>query len=169
MLDAKLFEHTCQLAHELAQRLEQHAKKIVFAESCTAGLASAVLAQVPGISSWLCGSAVTYQETCKQDWLHVSPSLIQQVTAVSEPVTREMALAVLRQTTAADFSIGITGHLESQSTTEATHMFVATAYREVDQVICLEPTYHQLSQATRLNRQWEAAQHALRMAIQHLS
>jgi len=46
-------------AKRLAQILEEQNRKIVFAESCTGGLVSATLTQIPGISSYHCGSAVT--------------------------------------------------------------------------------------------------------------
>ena len=45
-----------RLAQSLANCLNQRQVGVVFAESCTAGLVAASLAQVPGISRWLCGS-----------------------------------------------------------------------------------------------------------------
>ena len=98
-------------ATELAQRLARHQVRLVFAESCTAGLLPALLAAVPGISDYLCGSMVTYRAECKRDWLGVGSELIQQHSAVSPAVTRQMATAVLQRTPIADYSAAVTGHL----------------------------------------------------------
>lgn len=98
-------------SRELADVLEQTRTRIVFAESCTAGLVAASLAGVPGISAWLCGSAVTYQDRTKSDWLRVTPADLEAFTAVSEQVTTSMAIGVLANTTAADLAVAVTGHL----------------------------------------------------------
>ena len=49
-------------ARLLARQLAETRTRLVLAESCTGGLAAATLAAIPGISHWLCGSAVTYRE-----------------------------------------------------------------------------------------------------------
>ena len=41
------------------QALQQRNLKLVLAESCTSGFAAAMLAGVPGVSGYFCGSAVT--------------------------------------------------------------------------------------------------------------
>ena len=75
-------------ATALAERLVERASdKVVFAESCTAGLISAAMAGVPGISQFLCGSFVTYREAAKQEMLNVPPELIRKHTAVSVSYT----------------------------------------------------------------------------------
>ena len=99
------------VATELAALLESHRSRVVFAESCTAGLVSATLAQVPGISQWLCGSAVTYREATKTAWLDVPDATIQQHNVVSAEVAQAMALGVLQLTPEADLAASITGHL----------------------------------------------------------
>ena len=63
------------VAAELAEQLAAKQQKIVFAESCTAGMAAALLGGCPGISAWLCGSAVTYREATKTRWLDIDPAL----------------------------------------------------------------------------------------------
>jgi PncC family amidohydrolase len=98
-------------AHELAEQLKHNHTQIVFAESCTAGLVSASLATVPGISAWLCGSAVTYQEATKISWVGVHSTDLEKYTAVSEQVAKAMAAGVLRATPHADVAVSVTGHL----------------------------------------------------------
>ena len=62
-------------AEQLVRQLEQAGRKLVLAESCTGGLIAAELAKVPGVSNWLCGSAVTYRIPVKIDWLNVNRTL----------------------------------------------------------------------------------------------
>jgi nicotinamide-nucleotide amidase len=97
-------------AHKLAAILRSKSKKIVFAESCTGGMVSALLAQIPGVSEVFCGSFVTYRQGSKQAWLGISKKSLRGDGAVSLKVTKQMALAALRRTPEADLSAAVTGH-----------------------------------------------------------
>ena len=61
--------------------LNRNTTRVVFAESCTAGLVSASLAAHPGISRVHCGSSVTYRAQTKSHWLDISPALITRHSA----------------------------------------------------------------------------------------
>ena len=61
------------------------------AESLTAGLIAATLAQVPGASQVLLGGIVSYAPQVKHDLLGVSQAVIDSVGVVSEPCARQMA------------------------------------------------------------------------------
>ncbi len=98
-------------AVELAECLRKSGRRVVFAESCTAGLVSAALAQVPGISEFHCGSAVVYRLDTKTRWLDVPAELLIDPGPVSEAVARAMAVGVLMKTPEADWAASITGHL----------------------------------------------------------
>ncbi len=102
---------TEELVNGLAESLSRKQLKIVFAESCTGGLVSAALAGVPGISEWLCGSAVTYRSPTKVAWLGVDATQISEHSAVCGEVALQMALGVLEKTPEAELAISITGHL----------------------------------------------------------
>jgi nicotinamide-nucleotide amidase len=145
---------TQALAHTLAERQ----LRIVFAESCTAGLAAATLASVPGISEYLCGSAVTYRERTKQDWLGVSAEDLARYTAVSEPVARQMAAGVLNNTVEADYSAAVTGHLGPDAPAEQDGViYVAVAQRQQKSVRATSVKRVLLTTSTRGDRQREAA------------
>lgn len=145
-------------AEKLANVLAQQNIRIVLAESCTAGLASAALAQIPGISQWHCGSAVTYREATKQEWLDVSADELEQFTAVSEPVARQMALGVLEKTPEADFAASITGHLGPDAPEGFDGVvFIAVARRVNAQTKLLGVQRMNLQTAERVSRQNEAA------------
>ena len=95
----------------LARLLFERQLKVVFAESCTAGLASATLAKVPGISHHHCGGMVVYRNETKQQYLGISARLLAQQDAVSERIAREMAQRILKLTPEADYAAAVTGHL----------------------------------------------------------
>ncbi len=151
-------------AEKLATVLAQQNVRIVLAESCTAGLASAGLAQIPGISQWHCGSAVTYREATKQAWLDVSAEDLSQFTAVSEPVAKQMALGVLEKTPEADFAASITGHLGPDAPEGFDGIvFIAIAKRANTQTELLRVQRMKLQTAERVARQNEAATTLLRL------
>ncbi|MCR9199475.1 MAG: nicotinamide-nucleotide amidohydrolase family protein [Planctomycetaceae bacterium] len=99
------------LAAEVATALLADEHRIVFAESCTAGLLAASVARIPGVSRVLAGSAVTYQIPTKTAWLNIDPDTVEQHDVVSEQVSREMATGALALTPHATISASITGHL----------------------------------------------------------
>jgi PncC family amidohydrolase len=98
-------------ARELARLLRARSLRIVFAESCTGGLVSAVLAAIPGISEHYCGSAVVYRIETKSEWLGISRELLDDPGPVSGAAAEAMALGVLARTPEADLSVSVTGHL----------------------------------------------------------
>ena len=99
------------LAVDLVAGLESNDLRLVLAESCTGGLVAATLARVPGVSKWLAGSMVVYQEASKVSWLGVASETLEEFTAVSAPVAHQMVTGVLRATSHADLAAAVTGHL----------------------------------------------------------
>ena len=81
---------------------------IAAAESCTAGMLTAMLADNPGASDILYESIVTYSNEAKEKYLGVPHETLQQFGAVSEETARAMAEGV-RRTSGADIGVGITG------------------------------------------------------------
>ena len=98
-------------AQQLVERLAESQQKLVLAESCTGGLVAATLATVPGVSAWLAGSMVVYQQASKVCWLGVDQETLSKHTAVSAPVAHQMVVGVLKQTPHADVAASVTGHL----------------------------------------------------------
>jgi len=100
-----------QSAARLAECVKARATRIVCAESCTGGLVSAALAQIPGISEFHCGSAVVYRLDTKTQWLDVPAAILLDPGPVSDVVARAMVAGVLHHTPAAEWAAAITGHL----------------------------------------------------------
>lgn len=95
--------------HEVvARKLIASRTTLAVAESCTGGLISHRLTEVPGISQVLLESVVTYSNESKIRRLEVDPALIEAHGAVSEEVARAMALGVAR-TSGAEVGVAVTG------------------------------------------------------------
>jgi nicotinamide-nucleotide amidase len=88
--------------------LKEAGKTVAFAESCTGGLASKRLTDLPGASAVFPGGIVTYSNSAKAELLGIDPALIEEKGAVSAEVALEMARSV-RSRLGADIGIGITG------------------------------------------------------------
>jgi len=158
-----------QVVRRLAALLARHRMRVVFAESCTAGLVAASLATVPGISEWLCGSAVTYRDRTKQHWLGVPEALLNDPGAVSEVVARQMAHGVLVHTEEADLAWSITGHLGPDAPGALDGVvFIGAATRERDGIACRDTRRIALCGTSRQARQREAAQLVLQEAVRFL-
>ena len=89
--DWLLAEGEATLAELAVLRLVARKVTVAAAESCTAGLFSAKLAEVPGVSAVFLGSVVSYANDVKISALGVDPALLQRHGAVSEEVTAAMA------------------------------------------------------------------------------
>lgn len=68
---------------------------VATAESCTGGALAAAFVTNPNASSYFAGSIVAYNNRVKEKLLDVTA--LEQFGAVSEEVTKEMALAVCRK------------------------------------------------------------------------
>lgn len=97
-----------ELPAVVAALLRERGSTLAAAESCTGGLLSARLTEVPGASGFLERSFVTYSNRSKIEELGVDPGLIEREGAVSEQVAAAMAVGA-RRVAATDFGVGITG------------------------------------------------------------
>ena len=82
--------------------------RIATAESCTGGMVSTALTEVPGSSDVFDRGFVTYSNAAKADMLGVLRQTLAAHGAVSEEVAREMAEGALARSEA-DLAVSITG------------------------------------------------------------
>src|SRR6476620_7253625 len=78
------------------QYFADNKRKLVTAESCTAGMIASRLADIPGCGSWLECAFVTYSVDAKVRCLGVRQDTIDAFDLTSEEVAREMAEGALR-------------------------------------------------------------------------
>jgi nicotinamide-nucleotide amidase len=95
-------------AQAVGEELARRSETICCAESCTGGLLTQLLTEVPGSSRWTQGAFVTYSYALKETALGVSRETLQKHGAVSEPVVRAMAEGA-RERSGATWSAAITG------------------------------------------------------------
>lgn len=81
---------------------------IATAESCTAGLLSAALTDLPGSSNVFERGFVTYTNAAKVEMLGVSQATLEAVGAVSQEIAAQMAAGALAHSHA-QLSVAITG------------------------------------------------------------
>lgn len=96
------------LEQAVGQALVARGFRIALAESCTGGLVTARLTDVPGSSAYVDRAVVSYSNAAKIDALGVPAALVAEHGAVSEPVASAMADGV-RQRSGADLGVSITG------------------------------------------------------------
>jgi nicotinamide-nucleotide amidase len=96
------------LAASVGRLLKEKGKTLALAESCTGGLASALLTDVPGSSAYFLGTVVPYADAAKEAILGVAPETLRRHGAVSEEAAREMARGA-RERFDSDLAASITG------------------------------------------------------------
>lgn len=169
-------------ASELVRILTESGQNIVFAESCTAGLLSATLGRVPGVSNVLAGSAVVYQGRTKHAWLRVGDDVLRDPSPVSKVVSESMAQGVLANTPHATIGASVTGHLGPAAPPDLDGIAWSTVAIREKNGICLQSTQLQLAPSTtaaadaqmddltiRHGRQQSAAKLVLQFCLQIMS
>ncbi|MBM2834101.1 MAG: CinA-like protein [Candidatus Brocadiaceae bacterium] len=96
------------LEYTVATLLKKYHKTIAVAESCTGGLVSDKLTNIPGISEYFLEGVVAYSNKAKVEILGVSEDHIGKHGAVSPQVARAMAEGIKKRSSA-DIGVGITG------------------------------------------------------------
>ncbi len=165
-------------SEQLTSMLRSKQQRIVFAESCTAGLIAATLGRIPGVSEVLAGSAVVYQLETKTAWLNISAAMLERCGAVSREVSEQMSRGVLATTPHATIAASVTGHLGPDAPAELDGTAWSTvAYRDADQVKCEsrklvldEPKFENPDGVSlRQMRQQRAADQVMALCIEVLS
>jgi nicotinamide-nucleotide amidase len=97
-------------AEDIVHALRGASLSVVTAESCTAGLISAVLSQADGAGEVLHGSFVTYSKANKAMALDVDSELLKRDGSVNADVARQLAQGALMHSPA-DIALAVTGVL----------------------------------------------------------
>jgi competence/damage-inducible protein CinA-like protein len=96
------------MEHVVGDLLVERNWRIAVAESCTGGLITSRLTDVPGSSRYVERGVVAYTNDSKVALLGVAAALIEEHGAVSEPVAIAMAEGI-RMRAATNIGIGVTG------------------------------------------------------------
>ncbi|MDD2654766.1 MAG: CinA family protein [Candidatus Omnitrophica bacterium] len=96
------------LEQKVAELLRKQNKAISVAESCTGGLVSDRLTNIPGISTYFKAAIVAYRRTIKIKLLKIPSRIIAKNGTVSKPVAIMMARNI-RRICETDIGLGVTG------------------------------------------------------------
>ena len=108
MIDHLLPDDIVALAQRVIDENIVAGRKIALAESCTGGLVAAALTEIPGSSSVLDRSFVTYSNDSKREMLDVPEDIIDTFGAVSVACVYAMAQGALKASEA-DVAVAISG------------------------------------------------------------
>jgi nicotinamide-nucleotide amidase len=95
-------------AEEVVARARAAGLRLAAAESCTGGLLTGALTEVPGASDVVDRGFVTYSNAAKREMLGVREATLARHGAVSEEPAQEMASGALARSDAA-LAVAITG------------------------------------------------------------
>jgi nicotinamide-nucleotide amidase len=96
------------LAEAVGTALIRHGETLAVAESCTGGLISKRMTDLPGSSRYFHGGVVAYANEVKTGFLGVDGGLIERDGVVSESVAKAMAVGVAQKLNTS-VGIGVTG------------------------------------------------------------
>lgn len=106
--DTILPDELVEQARQVIEANRAADRRIVVAESCTAGLICAALTEIAGSSDVFEAGIVTYSDEAKTDLLRVSSDVLETFGAVSIATAWAMAQGALARTRA-DVAVAITG------------------------------------------------------------
>ncbi len=121
----RLFDSSCKAIHTVlgdhiygydrdsmerivGKYLQQKNMTLSVAESCTGGLISQKITDIPGSSSYFMGGIVSYDNSFKQRFLGVTTEMLDQYGAVSRQTAEAMAYSIVEKT-GADVGLAVTG------------------------------------------------------------
>ena len=108
MGDYLLPEQLVSKAREVVEANRKAGRRVTVAESCTGGLVSAALTEIPGSSEMFEAGYVTYSNASKIHQLHVSEEVVDTFGSVSVATAWAMAQGAL-EASGADIAVAITG------------------------------------------------------------
>ncbi len=92
----------------LGRFLKEKNKTVTTAESCTGGYIAHLITSVAGSSDYFKGSVVSYDNSIKENVLHVSNETLASVGAVSEETVKQMLKGVLN-VMRTDYAVAVSG------------------------------------------------------------
>jgi nicotinamide-nucleotide amidase len=158
------YTNTMCIEEKVARLLLMKDKTIAVAESCTGGLLTHRLTNIPGSSKFLRLGIIVYSNESKISILKVPSSTIKRHGAVSEETATAMARSV-RRIHRTDFGVGITGIAGPSGGSAAKPVGLAyIAVAEARKTICLR----RLFQGSRTRIKSQAATQGLKLLYQFL-
>jgi PncC family amidohydrolase len=144
--------------------LREKGQTLALAESCTGGLLSSLITDVPGSSDYFLASLVTYSNSSKMSLLGVRDATLKDHGAVSAPTAEEMA-AGARAAGKADIGLSVTGIAGPGGGSKEKPVGLVFFALDLKGVRNVE---QMIFSGDRIAIKKAAAEHALKMLIEHL-
>ncbi len=96
------------LAAEIGKLLKKSRQTLAIAESCTGGLVSSAITEVPGSSGYFLGAVIAYHDRVKSSVLGVPRTLLERYGAVSAKSAQSLAERA-RKKLDSDYGLAVTG------------------------------------------------------------
>jgi PncC family amidohydrolase len=151
------------LEKQIGALLRKHGKTISIAESCTGGLISHRITNVPGSSNYYNCSVIAYSNQSKIDTLHVSPETLKKFGAVSRQTAIEMAKGI-KQVSQSDLGLAVTGIAGPGGGTPKPVGLVYICLASDESVVCEEFRF----KGKREEIKFQASEAALEMIKKHV-
>lgn len=158
------YNNVMEFAPKISFFLTKNKKTLSVAESCTGGLLSNLITDIPGSSKFFKGAIVSYSNEVKGRILNVPISVLKKHGAVSEPCVNKMAQGV-RKRLKTNFAIAVSGIAGPSGGTKEKPVgltFIAVASKNRTQ------TFKLIFKGSRLCIKKQAAQNALRLFLKFL-
>jgi len=152
------------VAEELADLLVSNGLSLAVAESCTGGMISSMISDVPGSSRYFLAGLVTYSDDSKISLLGVRKATLIEHGAVSQAVAGEMAAGV-RTLMRSDIGISATGIAGPEGATEEKPVGLVEFAMALEGRIVSD---RRVFSGDRQEVKRAASEHALRMIIEEL-
>ena len=153
------------LESQVGALLRQRKLKLALAESCTGGLTSHLITNVPGSSDYFLGGVAAYAYEAKEKLLNVHRETLMQHGAVSRETALEMARGA-RLALGADISASVTGIAGPGGGTPQKPVGLVWIGLSDSQG---EWAYRYVFEGTRIENKTQAAHQVLRLLIDYLS
>jgi nicotinamide-nucleotide amidase len=152
------------LENQLAELLKKHSLTLAVAESCTGGLVSDRITNIPGSSAFFLGGVTAYAYSAKIHLLGVRQETLELHGAVSQETVLEMARGV-RQALAADIGLSVSGVAGPDGGTIEKPVGLTWIALSTNQ---FEQAWSYTWQGDRLQNKFRSAQQALQLLVDYL-
>jgi nicotinamide-nucleotide amidase len=157
------------LAASVGKLLLAYQHTLVTAESCTGGLAAALITEIDGSSQWFDRGFVTYSNQSKQQMLGISNQTLLNDGAVSKQIAAHMAEQAVARSDA-NLAVSITGIAgPAGGSDEKPVGTVWFGWKFADSVDQLIQTQHQIFSGSRAAIRMQAVRFALQGIVSKYS
>ena len=153
---------------KLVEKLTKLDLKIALAESCTGGLISKKITDIPGASKVFEYGFCTYSDEAKMEILGVEKNILKKYTAVSKEVALSMVLGT-KKVSKADVALSVTGYAGSKEELKRNNkvgvIYMGASFKK-NYIVRLD--FRKNKNISREHIREESAIHALSIALELL-